>query len=206
MTGKSAPPLNTITNSIPDQAAPARPRIPTCVLRAVALLLVAAITLLITFNRSRLEDVAALGYSGAFLVMLLSNATLILPAPGLVFVFALGSSLNPIAVGFFAALGAALGEMTGYATGYSGMAVLENTAAQRRISRWMNHHGTLTIFLLSIFPNPFFDLAGILAGTGRMPIWRFLTVAAAGKFIQATLIALAGALSIEGVEQWLSLG
>ena len=177
----------------------------TCGLRLMTLLTVLTLTVAIVINRDKFTEIAALGYIGAFLVMLLSNATLILPAPGLIFVFALGASLNPLIVGACAAAGAALGELTGYITGYGGLFVLEDTRILKRITRWMDAHGSWTIFVLSAVPNPFFDVAGFLAGTGRMSVVRFLSLSFAGKLIQATLVSLAGALSIDSVEQWLSL-
>jgi hypothetical protein len=88
------------TTGRPEQ--PTAPSRISCLLRAALLSLVIAITIAITVNRERMESVSTLGYLGAFLAMLLSNATLILPAPGLIFVFALGGSLNPILVGLFA--------------------------------------------------------------------------------------------------------
>ena len=185
---------------------PARPYSPSrlsYVLRASGLVLVISITLFIAVNRDRVADFATLGYAGAFLAMLASNATLILPAPGLIIVFALGNSLNPVLVGLCGAFGAALGELTGYITGLSGLVVMENTSAAHRIKYWMERNGTLTIFVLSIFPNPFFDLAGLMAGAGKMPVWKFLLTAFFGKPIQSTTIALAGALSLGWVEQWL---
>ncbi len=180
---------------------PAASRRLTCLLRVATIMLVAGITLFIALNRDKMEDFSALGYAGAFLAMLLSNATLILPAPGLFIVFALGSSLNPLLVGLAAALGGTLGEMTGYLTGYSGLGVLENVAVTQRINHWMTRNGTLTIFALSIVPNPFFDLAGLMAGAGRMSPWRFMGVAFCGKSIQSTAIALAGTLSLNWVEE-----
>jgi membrane protein DedA with SNARE-associated domain len=186
---------------------PAQPYLPSFLshlLRGLGLGFVAGITLLIALNRDKIGDFAALGYGGAFLAMLASNATLILPAPGLVIIFALGSSLNPVLVGLCGATGATLGELTGYITGFSGLAIMENTRAAHRIKYWMDRNGPLTIFVLSIFPNPFFDLAGLMAGASRMPVWKFLMMAFFGKSIQSTIIALAGALSLGWVEQWLT--
>lgn len=167
-----------------------------CLLRVVALVLVIGVTALIGFNEERMETIAAFGYGGALLVMLLSNATLVLPAPGLVFIFALGSTLNPIGVGFFAAIGATLGEITGYAAGYSGLGVLEDTPLANRVKQWMTRNGTLTIFALSTIPNPVFDIAGILSGTGRVPIRKFLGITFLGKLTQCTAIAVAGSMSL----------
>lgn len=168
------------------------------------MLVILGLTVTITLSRDKMQDFATLGYAGAFLAMLLSNATLILPAPGLIFVFALGSSLHPGLVGICGALGATLGEFTGYMTGYSGLAALQTTAPVRRVKRWMDRNGTLTILTLSIVPNPLFDLAGIMAGTSHMPVWRFFSITFAGKSIQSTSIALAGALSLDWVKSCLA--
>jgi uncharacterized membrane protein YdjX (TVP38/TMEM64 family) len=175
-----------------------------CLWRGIGLAAVLGITLAIALNRDKMKDFEAMGYAGAFFAMLGSNATLVLPAPGLVIVFALGSSLNPLVVGVCGAAGATLGELTGYMTGYSGLAALDQTRAARRIESWMNRNGVLTIFLLSIIPNPFFDIAGILAGAGRIPVWKFEIVAFGGKLIQSCGIALAGALSLHWIEPLLT--
>jgi len=167
-----------------------------CLLRVVAILLVITVTALVGLNEKRMESIAALGYVGALLVMLLSNATLVLPAPGLVFIFALGSTLNPLEVGLFAAIGATLGEITGYAAGYSGLGVLEDTALANRVKLWMTKNGTLTIFFLSTVPNPLFDVAGVLSGAGRVPLRKFLSITFLGKLTQCTAIALAGSMSL----------
>lgn len=181
-----------------------RPARLACMGRAVALGLVIGITVGITLNRDQLEALAALGYGGAFIVMLFSNATLVLPTPGLIFVFALGSSLHPLLLGLAAGLGAVLGELTGYLTGYSGAVAIEETRLAQRVNGWMLRNGTLTIFFLSVIPNPVFDLAGVLAGATHMPVWRFLSVGFIGKSIQSSLIALAGSMSLNWVHDWLA--
>ncbi|KKL08822.1 hypothetical protein LCGC14_2572030, partial [marine sediment metagenome] len=60
------------------------------------------------------------------------------------------------------------------------------------VQRWMERRGTLTMFLLSIFPNPLFDLAGVAAGAVRMPIRRFFPAVLAGKVIKDTYLAAIG--------------
>lgn len=174
-----------------------------CVFRVAAIAFVLGITIGIVANRRQMGDFATLGYAGAFLAMVLSNATLILPAPGLIVVFALGSSFNPLVLGVAGGLGATLGEVTGYLTGYSGLGVMEHSPITARINRWMDRNGMLTIFALAVFPNPFFDMAGVVAGAGRMSLLRFFAVTFCGKAIQATLVALAGMLSLGWVESLL---
>ena len=154
--------------------------------------------------RDRFAQMAAVGYSGIFGVSLLSNATIILPAPSLALVFAMGSALPPLLVGLAAGVGEALGELTGYAAGFAGRAAIEDQKTYKRLCRWMQGHGGITIFVLSLIPNPFFDLAGIAAGALHYPVWRFLIFAWAGKTLKTIAVAWAGAQSINIIKPFLS--
>jgi len=166
--------------------------------------LVLAISAAIFAFRDRFAELAAVGYSGIFLVSLLSNATIILPAPSLALVFAMGSALPPLLVGLSAGIGEALGELTGYAAGFGGRAVIEEQETYTSLRDWMVRRGGITIFVLSVVPNPIFDLAGIAAGTLRYPLWRFLLICWMGKTIKTTLVAWAGAQSLQIIKPFLA--
>ncbi len=171
-------------------------------MRAAALLIAVVITAAILLFSNRIEELQALGYAGAFLIMLVGNATVIFPVPGLIFVIAMGSTLpHPWLVGLVAGPGAALGEFTGYLAGYGGATPLEHTRLYRHFDRWMERFGPLVVFVLAVVPNPVFDMAGLLAGASHMPWWQFLAAAWIGKTIQAVFLAYAGALSLEWVTQ-----
>ena len=144
----------------------------------------------------QIAELKTLGYLGAFLIMLVGNATLVLPVPGLILIFLMGETFNPVLLALCAGPGAALGELTGYLAGFGGVAPVENTRLYRRFERWMERFGPLVIFLLAIVPNPVFDMAGVVAGSYRMPVWQFLTAAWLGKTIQVFLIAVAGHYSL----------
>jgi uncharacterized membrane protein YdjX (TVP38/TMEM64 family) len=161
------------------------------------------ITLVIFLFRDRLRDLEHLAYPGAFLAMLVGNATLILPVPGLIFVFALGGTLNPLLVGLAAGPGAALGEMTGYLAGFGGSAIIDDLKLYRAIKGWMERYGLFVIIVLSFIPNPLFDMAGMVAGAMRIKWWQFLLAAWIGKTVQALFVAYAGALSLGWVERLL---
>lgn len=165
--------------------------------------LVLCLSAAIFLFRDRFKELAAVGYPGIFLVSLLGNATVILPAPSLALVFAMGSALPPLLVGLAAGVGEALGELTGYAAGFGGRAAIETGEKYQRLVAWMQKAGGPTIFVLSLIPNPFFDLAGIAAGTLRYPVWRFLLCCWLGKTIKTILVAWAGATSFTLVEQLL---
>lgn len=171
--------------------------------RLLAIAVVIAITLTIWRVADKLEQFEPWGYPGVFLVSFLGNATVILPAPSLALVFAMGGILNPLLVGLVAGPAEALGELTGYLAGYSGRAVVENYRMYDRLSDWMQRKGALTVFTLSVVPNPFFDLAGIAAGVLRYPLLRFLFFCWLGKSIKTTFFAFAGAYSLIFFERFL---
>lgn len=136
-----------------------------------------------------------------FVLSLISNATLILPVPGLALTALAASFANPLLVGVVAGVGQALGEMTGYLAGYSGQELIDESPRYRRMAEWMRRYGGLTIFALAVIPNPFFDVAGIVAGVLRMPLWAYLAAAGAGKMLKNILIAYGAALGIEWLLQ-----
>ncbi len=171
---------------------------------ALAISFAAAITALIVIFQEQLRQLEKLSYAGGFLAMLIGNATIILPVPGLILIFALGRALNPLLVGLIAGPGAALGEMSGYLAGYGGSAIIDDFNLYHRIRRWMERYGPIVISLLAAIPNPAFDMAGIVAGSMRIEWWKFLIAAWIGKTIQAVLVAYAGALSLRWVEQFLA--
>ncbi|MBI5652818.1 MAG: VTT domain-containing protein [Chloroflexi bacterium] len=143
------------------------------------------------------EMIKPYGYLGLFAITLVSDATVLVPFPGLIVVFLAGGFLNPLFIGLASGLGSAVGELTGYLAGYGGRAVFENRQTYEKLAGWMKRNGTLTIFILSLIPNPLFDMAGMMAGALKYPLWKFLIVCGAGKAIKFFAIALAGTASLD---------
>ncbi len=168
-------------------------------LRVLALAVVIGITVYIFSIRDHVQDFAGYGYPGIFLVMLLANATVIIPAPGVAVVFAMGNIFNPFWVALAAGTGGAIGELSGYLAGFSGQALVEKTQAYNRVAPWVQKYGAWAILVLSAIPNPFFDLAGIAAGVAKIPVWKFLFFCWIGQIIKMALFAFAGAYSIDWI-------
>jgi membrane protein YqaA with SNARE-associated domain len=160
------------------------------------LLMVIALTIGIYLLRDQTRWLARWGYVGIFFLSILANATIILPAPGVAFVFGLGALYNPLLVALAAGAGAAVGELSGYLAGYSGNIVIQNRTHADRMTEWMKKYGPWTILILGFIPNPLFDLAGIIAGMLKMPLWKFLLFCMVGKILKMLLFAYAGSLSI----------
>ena len=153
--------------------------------------------------RDRIDELEEYGYAAVFLVGLISNATLILPVPGLAVSSALGGIFNPWIVGLVGGLGQALGELTGYMAGYSGQTWLDEHPRYNRMVCWMQRYGVVAVFVLALLPNPVFDVAGMIAGVLRLGVWRFLISCAAGKIIKNIGFAMLGDFGIESLTQWL---
>ena len=171
----------------------------TNLLRVLAIAAVIGITVYIYSIRDHVKDFAAYGYPGIFLIALMANATVFLPAPGVAVVFAMGSIFNPIGVALAAGTGGAIGELSGYLAGFSGQAVVEKTDVYNKINPWIEKYGGWAILALSAIPNPFFDIAGIAAGISKMKFWRFLFFCWIGQLIKMAMFAYAGAYSIEWI-------
>jgi membrane protein DedA with SNARE-associated domain len=172
------------------------------ILRWVALIVVVGITLFVFSIRDQAEKLAFLGYPGIFLIALLANATVLIPAPGVAVVFAMGGLFNPAAVALAAGAGGALGELSGYLAGFSGQAVVERMDIYDRMVPWIKRFGGFAILILSAIPNPFFDIAGITAGMLKMPLGEFLFFTWIGQTIKMFMFAYAGAFSINKVIHW----
>jgi len=168
-------------------------------LRILSLLAVIGITVYIYSIRDRVEEYAAFGYPGIFVIALLTNATVLLPAPGVAVVYAMGAIFNPLGVAISAGTGGAVGELTGYLAGFSGQAVVENNNLFERIQPWVQKYGPWAILALAAIPNPFFDTAGIIAGISKMPVRQFLLACWVGQLIKMGLFAYAGLYSIDWV-------
>ena len=160
--------------------------------RIMALFVVLALSIFVFTIRDQAEELAVYGYPGIFVLSFLAYATVLLPAPGVAVVFTMGSIFNPIGVALAAGTGAALGELSGYLAGFGGQAVIERADVYERLTRWMTRNGSLTIFFLAAIPNPFFDLAGVAAGSLKMPVARFLIFCWMGEVVKMGIFAYAG--------------
>ena len=160
----------------------------------LAVLLAVAITIVLFLYRDKVAEFGNYGYLGAFLVSLISNATIILPVPGIVVLFALGATLNPVLVALVGATGGVIGEITGFMAGYGGRRMVTSSGrVYTTAENWMRRWGGWTIFVFAVVPLPILDIAGVVAGVLGYPVWKFLLVAWPGKSIKYIVLVLAGA-------------
>jgi membrane protein YqaA with SNARE-associated domain len=134
------------------------------------------------------------GYLGVFLVTLLANASVFVPVPYPSMVARLAVELNAVGVALLAAAGSALGETTAFFVGHAGKRVVEETAFYRWLGRQLRTplRAFTVLFLLSAPPNPFFDVAGLTAGSlgVRFPI--FVAATFCGRIVRMFILAYLG--------------
>lgn len=182
-----------------------RGRIKKIIVPLLALILVIAITVGIFLFREKLTELGDYGYLGAFLVSVTFNAAVILAAPVLPILCAMGVILypttgliGPVLVGLAGGAGAGIGELSGYAIGYSGRRVVERNKIYKRMEGWVRRWGMLAIFILSLMPF-FFDLAGMAGGILRFPLWKFILACWLGRTVNYVIFVLASAWGWEAV-------
>lgn len=162
-------------------------------LRIILFFFILAVTITLFIHREEIQSLSKMGYWGIFIVSIFSNATLILPIPGVIFTSAMGALFNPLWVAVASGAGAALGEVTGYLAGFSGQVIVDRKDWYERLLRWMKKYGGITILVMAFIPNPLFDLAGIAAGMLKMPLIKFLAWCLLGKLLKMLIFAYTGA-------------
>ncbi len=134
---------------------------------------------------------AQVGYGAVALSALVASAGLVIPVPALATACATAIYLNPFLVGIIAGTAESAGELSGYYLGYTGRDVLSRSRLYQRLESWMRRRGWLLLFVVSLVPNPIFDVVGIAAGALRYPIWGFLAVVWVGKVLKFLAFAYA---------------
>jgi len=168
----------------------------------ILLVVIAVVVVLFLLGRDP-ERIAALGdyeYFGAFLISLIGNGTILLPAVVLPLLSGLGAFfypvkgiMGPVLVGLAGGAGAAIGEIVGYMAGYSGRGIVEHSKLYRRLVGWVQRWGSLAVFVFALVPL-FFDLVGLAAGVLRFPLWKFVLVCWLGRTILYVVFIVLAAL------------
>lgn len=160
---------------------------------AIHLFFAFLIVILVFYFSPQLAFLKEWGYVGAFLIALVSSATLFLPAPAWALLFAMSSFLNPVLLGIVAGLGSGIGEMTGYLAGEGVREMLSSRIKETvQIEGIVKKYGAWGIFVLAFLPNPLFDVAGVVAGGMKIPWWKFLVACIVGRTLRYVLLAYTG--------------
>ncbi|MGN0496383.1 MAG: VTT domain-containing protein [Lachnospiraceae bacterium] len=134
--------------------------------------------------RKELGAIGGLGYLGVFILCLLSNITIFLPAPSLMVVVSYSQVFSPILVAVIGALGTTVGELSGYIFGDA----ITNLSVRwqvliKKISKKITNVNIL-VFVLALLPLPLFDFVGVYAGSKKVKLSLFIIACYIGKLIK----------------------
>ena len=154
-----------------------------------------------------ISQVQQYGYIGAFVINVLAGALAFIPIPAILVVFTLGSLLNPALVGIVSGLGEAVGSLGIYITGYGGRVAVDslNERYVSKLRGWLEGHGSLTVFLMSLILNPLFYPFTAMTGMLRFGAVRFFFLCWAGKAIKNTAIAGLGYIGLGTILRWVGV-
>lgn len=166
------------------------------ILRAAGVILLALLLNLavIALPPGWFEGWGNLGYLGVFLVTLFANASVFIPVPYPGLVAKLATDLDVFGVALLGAAGSAIGESTAFLVGRAGRQVVDQT----RFYLWLKRQfrtpfrSFVILFLLSAPPNPFFDVAGLTAGSLGVPFPIFVSATFSGRIVRMLILATAG--------------
>jgi membrane protein YqaA with SNARE-associated domain len=150
---------------------------------------------LIAYFNIPIDKLAYAAYLLVFGVTLLSNLAIIVPVYIHVSIMITAATYwNPALIALSASVAGALGEMSGYYAGYLGKRIghLEDVPGYERLVGWMERYGPWGIFFISLQPILPVDVAGLLAGASKLPVWKFLLPCWGGKFIKYLLACYLG--------------
>jgi membrane protein DedA with SNARE-associated domain len=175
------------------------------------LVLTIALCVLVVIYWDDVIKASRYGYLGVFFISILSGATILIPVPGLLVVFTLGSILDPAIVGALAGLGEALGSITIYLAGYGGHRAVEKleTIDHRFIVKfedWLRRRGAIAVFLMSSIVNPFFYPFVAVAGAMHFGLTRFFFLCWGGKTIKGMGVAYLGYYGLGSLLHWAGIG
>lgn len=168
-------------------------------LQRIVIFVVTLLLLVVVWRERRYYyQFEGLGYFGLFAFNVLANATVFVPLPAFITVFVSGAIWNPVLVGLVSGIGSAIGELVGFFLGFGGRGIINNLYGKKnwwvkRTEKWFQRSGFLTVLLASAFPDPIFDLVGILAGTLNYSIVKFFLATVIGRSIRNIIIAWSGA-------------
>jgi membrane protein DedA with SNARE-associated domain len=119
--------------------------------------------------------------------------------------FAAATTWNPFMVGLAAAIGVSIGGLGGYFAGLLGrnillkenfMCSINEILCNKNVGIWVTAKGPIVISILAFQPVLPFEVAGIVAGSLKMPVWKFFIATLAGSSIKYISLAfMAGILS-----------
>lgn len=148
--------------------------------------------LMVGFFQLRKLIPPGLSYFTITLTNFIGSATVFFPLSGMAMLCTSISEigLNPFIISGLSGAAESLGEIFGYGAGTAGRKILFKESFYNKLENLMQGKKLpIFIFFFALIPNPFFDIIGIISGTVRYPLKKFLPVIFIGKFLKFLIIS-----------------
>jgi membrane protein YqaA with SNARE-associated domain len=177
------------------------------IIGALALGLTIAACVAVVLYWDYVKQVEQYGYLGVFTISVLAGATVLVPIPGILVVFTLGSVLNPALVGIVSGMGEAVGSIGIYLSGWGGQKAVQNLNHKmvNRFVDWIRRRGEIAVFLMSAILNPLFYPFTAIAGMLRFGLVKFFFLCWGEKTVKNTIIAYLGFFGLRSVLRWVGV-
>lgn len=175
------------------------------VIGGLAIALTLALCVVAVLYWEYIKNVSHYGYLGVFVISIFAGATVLVPIPGILVVFTMGSILHPAVVGVISGLGEAVGSIGIYLSGYSGQRAVQGLNSHglfAKFSDWIRRRGSVAVFLMSAILNPLFYPFTAIAGMLRFGLVRFFFLCWGGKSVKNMIIAYAGFFGLRPLLRW----
>jgi hypothetical protein len=174
---------------------------------SVAVAVIVGLCIIAVIYSDDLGRIQEYGYLGVFIISIFAGGTVIVPVPGLLVVFTMGSILHPAIVGLAAGLGEAIGVITIYLAGTTGHGMLGKVSNRLviRFTRWLKRYSVLAVFFMSAILNPLYYPFALMAGALRFGLPRFFVPCWAGKTVKNTAIAYLGFFGLGSLLGWMGV-
>jgi len=138
-------------------------------------------------------------YLGAFVLNLVSSATVLFPVPFYLAYFYLAAISSPIPLAIVSAIGSTIGEFVGYALGYTGRKLLSAKNRFYRLGQsWFKKYGGWAVFVFAATPLPD-DVIGLIAGAVKYSKSKFFMFCFLGKLVMFLVLSFAIRYSYVGI-------
>lgn len=141
-------------------------------------------------------ELGSWGYVGAFVINLVSSATVVLPSPGVILIIQMVETLNWWILGIVTGIAGGLGGVTAYMAGMAGT----NSIGQGRFGAWMkglfeSKWGPILLFSFNLIPFAPGDALSAIAGVIRYPLPRYFLYATVANIFKMLILTFVGAFA-----------
>ncbi len=150
------------------------------------------------------DELQEWAYLGAFIISLVSSATVVLPAPGAAAIMLMARDFDPLILGVVSGIGTGLGSTTAYILGVASRDAIGQNRFTTLMTRLFNSRlGPVLLFSANLIPFMPGDAVSAIAGAIRYPLLRYLAYMTTASVLKMIGLSLAGAYATDRLLQWL---